>query len=252
MGPAPQDRNRQNVGLRAMTARHQQVAEDLRRLITSGELVAGERLIPESRLARHYRVSVPTLREALELLRAEGLIDKFQGRGNFVRRPPERLVYPASQGAGLHVIVSSADIAATGAVCTGLRVPADAPVTDHVCLSHRGDSPQTIAHVYVPHGVARFTMPHIGVSPWGDDILRRVADETGVSVVSSTDQVTARFPTGAEVQSLRLGPKVPVLAVERISATSDGAIVAYSTLVLPGDRSEVVLTSLTDQREARV
>jgi len=233
-----------------MTVRHQQVAEDLRRLMTSGELAPGERLIPESQLATHYRVSVPTLREALELLRAEGLIEKFQGRGNFVRRPPERLVYPQSLATDLHVIVSSADIDATGAVCTHLQVPGDTPVTEHVCLSHRGESPQVLAHIYVPQAVARFTMPRIGASPWGDDILRRLEDEAGVSVASSTDQVTARFPTGAEVQSLRLGTKVPVLAIGRTSATVDGSIVAYSTLVLPGDRSEVVLTSLTDPREA--
>jgi GntR family transcriptional regulator len=252
MGPAPHGRNSQRGDLHAMTARHRQVAEDLRRLITSGELAAGERLIPEARLATHYRVSVPTLREALELLRAEGLIDKFQGRGNFVRQPPERLVYPRSPSAGLHVIVSSEDIAATGAVCTSLSVQADTPVTQYICLSHRGEIPQTLAHVYVPHAVARFTMPRTGASPWGDDILRRLADAAGLSVASSTDQVTARFPTGAEVQSLRLGAKVPVLAVERTSATTDGVIVAYSTLVLPGDRSEVILTSLTDQKEATV
>jgi GntR family transcriptional regulator len=128
MGPASQGSAAAGGG-RLMTARHQQVADDLRCRITAGTLAAGERPPPETRLAQCYRVSTPTLRDALELLRTEGLIEKFQGRGNFVRRPPQRLSYPAGETNGLHVTVSSAGIVATGELASRLHTQADTPLT---------------------------------------------------------------------------------------------------------------------------
>lgn len=71
-----------------MSARYEQVADDLRRLIVNRSFQVGARLPPETKLSAKYGVSTPTLRDALEVLRAEGLVAKFQGRGNFVSAPP--------------------------------------------------------------------------------------------------------------------------------------------------------------------
>jgi GntR family transcriptional regulator len=222
-----------------MTARHQQVADDLRRLIVSGALAVGERLPPETQLAARYRVSTPTLRDALELLRTEGLIEKFQGRGNFVRRPIERIVYPRGDINGLHVNVSSAVITATVDLASHLDTPLDTLVTEYVCVSHRGDTPQSIANVYVPN--AATSNRAAGDSPWGDDLVLTAG--VTVPVASSTDLVTARFPTAAEAQSLRISTRMPVLAVERTFTTDDGQVVAYALLVLPGDRAEAAFVT---------
>ncbi|WP_405583917.1 GntR family transcriptional regulator [Streptomyces sp. NBC_01190] len=226
-----------------MTARHQQVADDLRRLILSGALPVDSRLPPETQLATRYRVSTPTLREALELLRAEGLVEKFQGRGNYVRRPPRRLIYPGP-GDGLHVIVSAADIKAPPELAARLRARPNSPTTEYVCLSHRDDSPQSLAHLYVPRRAAHADPPPTCSSPWGDDLLTAA----GVTVDSSNDQVTARFPTAAEAQSLRIPTRTPVLAVERTFTTHDGRVAAYALLVLPGDRAEIAFISRNDKK----
>lgn len=55
--------------------------------ISTGAFTEGERLPSENELARHLGVSVDTVREALGLLRGEGLIDTRRGRhgGSFVR-----------------------------------------------------------------------------------------------------------------------------------------------------------------------
>jgi GntR family transcriptional regulator len=221
-----------------MSTRHQQVADDLRRLIGSGVWVPGRRLPPESELATRYRVSTPTLREALQVLRAEGLIEKFQGRGNFVRHPVPRLIYPGG-AAGLHVIVSSFAVTAAGPLATHLRIRPDAQLAQYVYLSHRGDEPQTLAHIYVPEALARrLVVRPAGSSPWGEDLLDQLA-AVGLPTISTSDQVTARYPTAAEAQSLRIAPRSPVLAVERTTTTSDGLVVIFSHLVLPVDRTAI-------------
>ena len=56
------------------------VAELIREAILCGECADGERL-PENDLARRYGVSRIPLREALQLLRGEGLVTTIANRG---------------------------------------------------------------------------------------------------------------------------------------------------------------------------
>ncbi|MDT7678555.1 MAG: GntR family transcriptional regulator, transcriptional repressor for pyruvate dehydrogenase complex, partial [Pseudonocardiales bacterium] len=56
-----------------------QIVEDLRRQIVSGELPDGARLPSERELAAHYDVSAPTIREAIRVLTAIGLLSTRNG-----------------------------------------------------------------------------------------------------------------------------------------------------------------------------
>ncbi|SDM99895.1 GntR family transcriptional regulator [Actinacidiphila guanduensis] len=222
-----------------MTARHQEVAEALRRRILAGEFTVGERLPPERQLSDHYRVSTPTLRDALELLRSEGLVEKFQGRGNFVSRPRERLRFPYGVMPGdLDVTLSAADIKATAELAAHLGRPPDEPLVEYVCLSVRGEQPQGLARIFVPADVAAGTKPSGCAVPWGDDLLNHLARRPDSAMLSSFDQVTARFPSPTEAQSLRISARVPVLAVHRTVSDEEERVVACVHLVLAGDRAE--------------
>lgn len=64
---------------------YQQIASDLRRAIEAGELEAGERLASTRELAVVYGVAPMTVHQAVRVLRDEGLVDSFQGRGVFIR-----------------------------------------------------------------------------------------------------------------------------------------------------------------------
>lgn len=68
------------IGQKVLRPR-QQVEDVLRKAILSGELSAGERLPPETELARQFTVSRPTIREALSGLQTQGLIYKVPGAG---------------------------------------------------------------------------------------------------------------------------------------------------------------------------
>lgn len=64
----------------------QQVADDLRSMIKSGELPPGAKLPNERELAELYGVSRPTTTHAVSQLRREGLLVVVTGKGTFVRR----------------------------------------------------------------------------------------------------------------------------------------------------------------------
>ena len=63
-----------------------QVMRDLKEQIVSGKLGPGDRLPSEARLTSRYRVSRVVVRQALQILEDQGLIERERGRGTFVSR----------------------------------------------------------------------------------------------------------------------------------------------------------------------
>ena len=66
-----------------------QISELLHREIAAGHWLAGERLPTESKLAQDLDVAVGTLRKALTVLEEDGLLERRQGSGTYVKKPPE-------------------------------------------------------------------------------------------------------------------------------------------------------------------
>src|ERR1700730_4952315 len=65
---------------------YEQIATVLRDQITTGQLKPGARLPTQAMINEEYGVSRIVARRALDLLESEGLIDRVQGGGAFVRR----------------------------------------------------------------------------------------------------------------------------------------------------------------------
>lgn len=67
----------------------EQIAEQLRSAMIEGALRPGDRLPPEPDLAQGFGVSRPTVREAMKILRGQGVIETARGAkgGHFVRHP---------------------------------------------------------------------------------------------------------------------------------------------------------------------
>jgi GntR family transcriptional repressor for pyruvate dehydrogenase complex len=97
MGETPMADTSSPGGRRAQRARRrekpEQIADELRRLIIAGELDEGDSLGHEPELIERFGVSRPSLREALRILEAEGLISVVRGvlGGVVVHRPDQRL-----------------------------------------------------------------------------------------------------------------------------------------------------------------
>ena len=67
--------------------RYQQLRDDLVQRIAAGEWAPGEAIQTEAELSMAYKVSTGTLRKAIDLLVADGVLTRSQGKGTFVRRP---------------------------------------------------------------------------------------------------------------------------------------------------------------------
>lgn len=114
---------------------HVQICEAISRSILSGQLLDGAKLLPERAMAEHYTVSVGTLRKALSLLEEQGLLERIQGSGNYVKYNPKvRTIYSlfrleSVHGGGL----PTAEILAIDR----LQKPANAPPFGPAKTAHR-------------------------------------------------------------------------------------------------------------------
>jgi GntR family transcriptional repressor for pyruvate dehydrogenase complex len=69
-----------------------QIADQIRASILAGEFVPGSKLPPERELAELFGVSRPSVREALNMLSASGMITSYQGGGTIVKSLMEQPV----------------------------------------------------------------------------------------------------------------------------------------------------------------
>jgi DNA-binding GntR family transcriptional regulator len=68
---------------------YQQIADDLRAQIASGELAVGSPVPSTAQLSKQHGVSVTVVRAAINQLRAEGLVVGQPGKAVYVRATPE-------------------------------------------------------------------------------------------------------------------------------------------------------------------
>ncbi|MFD0148622.1 GntR family transcriptional regulator [Streptomyces sp. NPDC127132] len=236
-----------------MASRRHVIADDLRAQIATGRIKAGERLPSEAQLAARYTVSTPTLRNALALLQAEGLVEKIHGKGNFVRHPLRRITYigggRAPENPALRVSIRTTKLRARGHLATMLRVPAGTLVTEFLCLSHDGKSPHSLARVYIPRDLAPADVPD---EPPGPEAVATMLPKPRPPLAEIQERVRARLPTPVEATTLRISSTLAVLEVTRLATDTTGRIVEAALLVLPGNRADAVFTthSTTEERTA--
>ncbi|WP_306188843.1 GntR family transcriptional regulator [Streptomyces sp. MK5] len=253
-----------------MAKRYEKVSEDVRRRIESGEYSPGDRLPAETALAAEYKVSLPTMRQALAALQTEGLIEKRHGRGNFVRKQRQRaersnlrhqweknraradLKERSSTGAteldtGLSIkqLAFHAQyerIQAPEELATALGVEPGTAVLKRTyrTRSTNEDEPLNVARSYIPYELAEQNPDLLDESqePWPGGTMNQL-HTVGVEVDRVEEVITARPPTGEEVEELGLMAGVSVMDVRKTLYDISGRIVEVADVVLPGDRYAV-------------
>ncbi|MGW5232091.1 GntR family transcriptional regulator [Streptomyces nodosus] len=232
-----------------MLSRRDAIADDLRDRIATGRIKPGERLPSEAHLASQYKVSTPTLRNALAVLQVEGLVEKIHGKGNFVRRPLRRITYVGGGGTPVAQTAAHADLSVTvyttrtrarGHLATLLKVSTSSRLTEFLCLSHEGERPHSLARIYVPCDLAPAAALRESLSYEG--VMTRLT-RLRPPLAEVRERVSVRLPTPEEASTLRISSALTVLAITRQMADTAGRVVEAALLVLPGDRADAVFTT---------
>ena len=232
---------------------YRQIADRLRDRIGSGELAPGDRVPSEAELMDTYSAARATVRQAVGVLRSEGLVVAEQGRGAFVRsRPPvRRLAYDRfarrhrdrgraaflaeMEGRQPEVEVLAVEsYAAPAEVAERLGLAEDAKVLRRFRRYLDGGQPLEIATSYIPWSIAEGTLM-VQANPGPGGIYARI-EEQGHRLGRFAEEVTARMPTAEEALALRLPAGTPVLHLVRTAYDSNGHAVEVCDTVMAADR----------------
>jgi GntR family transcriptional regulator len=250
---------------------YKQIAERLRGAIATGVLEPGEQVPSEHELCAEYGVARGTARQAIMLLRNEGLIEAIHGLGCFVREPepierlrPDRLSHGWEIGRDpddpppdddLHGAVGGplgappeewmmrfetrqlGKARAPADVSALLGLPAGAAVLLRRWETLYGSSVRAIVSSYVPWAIA--TAAGLTDVQTGPAVYLALAD-SGHRATRIIEEVQARMPTSTEAQRLNLRSGVPVLSVQRVNHTADGQSIEVSVSVMSADRYRLV------------
>jgi GntR family transcriptional regulator len=253
---------------------YEQIADDLRQRIRAGELVPGDRLPAETTLVEEYGKSLPTLRQALGLLQAEGLIEKQHGRGNFVRlartpvlrtnlrhqwekdrarepEPQRKKTGATEHDTGLeisdlvfHAEYSEADADQELAEIFG--VPAGTAMLERTYRTRyrAEDYPFSLVVSYLVRDVVAVNPDLLSAAnePWPGGTQNQLFT-IGIELDRVEERVSARPPTAEESEELGLPPGTSVIVLGKTSYDTDGRVVEHSFVRLPGDRTEMTFTT---------
>lgn len=239
------------AGSRRMPKYHR-IAESIRQQVRAGSLEPGARLPAETAIADEHATSVPTVRHAMAVLRAEGLIESRHGIGTFVRTETRlqrrsRNRYGEARGRqGLLNNTFRHDITGAGAEPVPARIAEVMGVEEGtVVVVRRRDlyddqgQLQEIGASYLPADFALGTfLAEPTVVPKA--LFRCVEEITGRRYARATDHWIARPATPDEADRFSLTLGAYVLQVTHVARDQDGQVLEVSESTWPADRVALI------------
>jgi GntR family transcriptional regulator len=204
-------------------SRYGWLAASLRARITQGEWVPGTALPAEAALAKEHGVALGTLRQALALLVAEGLLERQHGRGTFVRaglggasmlrffrfrHGGELTATPTS------IILSRQVVAAGPETAEGLGLPVGASVLALQRLRSIAGEPCLLEQLWLPLPAFE-ALKASDPATWGDLLYPLYQRLCGVTVNKAEDDLRFGQLTREQAALLRLEPGHPCVQVSR-------------------------------------
>jgi GntR family transcriptional regulator len=216
-------------------SRYAVLAEALRHRIFTGEWMPGVALPAEQALARDNRVALGTMRQALQLLVDEGLIERIHGRGTFVREGLSgasmlRFFRFGSEDAGVPAskIVSTKSAVPSAEVLRRLGRPPGEPVLHLLRLRSLDGTPCLLENIWLP--LPEFAALQDGDDGhWGDLLYPLYAQRCGVRVHRAVDHIAFGRLSAAQARRLELPSGHPCAVVERSAYDMAGRCVEVRT-----------------------
>jgi GntR family transcriptional regulator len=215
--------------------RYQAARDQIVAFIAAERLPRGGRLPTERQLAETLGVSRPTLRQALELLEKDGLIERRQGSGTYVAEPRvavdvrilvslTRSIVASGMSPGARVLTSEV-IPATRELATRFAVPPQTPLQHFERLRFADGRIVAFERSWFPASIApnlnAFDLEHRSIY----DVLEK---EYGVKLLRAEQEFDASVADEKVAMLLGCPPGAPLMVVHRLSFDFNGRPVEYA------------------------
>jgi GntR family transcriptional regulator len=240
--------------LGARAPKYQRIADALRREIKAGSYRPDRRLPSETALLERFRaefptLSLPTLRQAINVLRTEGLIESQQGIGTFVKedrrlqrrsrkrygraRADEQLLTSHLKHqilyAGRNIVPDYiADV-------TDLNRGEEVVIRRRLLRDKDTGQPEELGASYLPISIASNTyLEQFDVVPKA--LFLCMEELSGKNYTYARDRWVVRVATSEESQLLDLPAAASVIHLIHIAQGEDGETLEVSESIWPSDR----------------
>jgi GntR family transcriptional regulator len=215
--------------------RYEEARDQIVAFITAERLTRGERLPTERQLSETLGVSRPTLRQALELLEKDGLIERRQGSGTYVAEPRvavdvrvlvslTRSILASGMTPGARVITSEL-MPATRQLAARFAVPPQTPLQHFERVRYADGRIVAFERSWFPASIApnlnAFDLEHRSIY----DVLER---EYGVKLLRAEQEFDASVADDKVAALLECEPGAPLMVVHRLSFDFNGRPVEYA------------------------
>jgi GntR family transcriptional regulator len=220
-----------------------QLYEILRENILSREWQPGDKVPSEAELIDRHEVSRTTVRQVLDMLASEGLIDRQPGRGTFVAHPTveQALVRIISftedmqqrgETPGTHVLSSGLTPAPQDiAERLGIEVGEELARLERLRLA--GGEPMGVEESYLVHRYCRGVL----LGNYAATSLRQALErQYGVRLVRAKQIIRAIPAPPKLARLLSVPPRSATLYIERVSYSQDDIAVEFLRTHYRGDR----------------
>jgi GntR family transcriptional regulator len=233
------------------TAAHQQIERWFIDMLRSGGLVPGDRLPPESDVARFFGVSRMTLRQALAGLANRGLLERIPGRsgGTFIVEPTIDCDLTGLTGFTEQLrraditarakVVQARTVPATRQVAAALAVQRQAPVHEIVRIRLAEKVPLALEHSWFPAQV----FPDLLSQRLTGSLYRLLTRHYRQRPHTAVEYLEPACVTLEQAQQLGVEPGVAVMRIERTAHTAAGLAVEYATDLFRPDRIRISVRS---------
>jgi GntR family transcriptional regulator len=227
---------------RSAIARYVQLAALFRRRIETGVWPVGAQIPTVDELAAECGVARATIRQALDLLSDDNLIERFRAKGTFVTRRVQDEVWCAIPIDWVGMMRLSSDdtrIEVLSRQSRGVALPISheagiaAAHYDHVRRRHwRGDRAFMIADVYIAEGLRKRVsqkdlLQKTSMRIASDVLGAEIGDARNIITIGSADLMTA--------QLLSIPVNAPVVHVRREVVNPAGELIVVSDGIYRGD-----------------
>lgn len=214
--------------------RFRQIADEVRERIALGEFGDSGALDSEAELGRRYQASRTTVRKALDVLRAAGLVESRVGSGHFVTGGAvhQQLALGTFRHAGSAIagrdvrrrVVTFGWSAPPPAIAATLRVQATADALCARTVRTVDGAPLDAATEWIPGATAARLSRADLAEPGAWHALQR----QGVTIATVTQTITAGLATDSDADLLDVAPGSALLLIRRLALDPDDTPVALA------------------------
>ncbi|MBD1382832.1 GntR family transcriptional regulator [Metabacillus arenae] len=220
-----------------------QIKELIREKIENGNWKSGDKIPNEVDLAKNFKVSRSTMRQAILELVNEGILTRKKGVGTFVSKPKFEgnfitFSYPEELGTK-HTPISIKAIEGTSGKLKVLNLKGHEKVYEIIRLRFFNEEPAAIENSYIPVGL----VPDLLDNNLEGRLVDLITEKYGIIMTKYKNSIEPVLLDSFEAKVLEVKQNQPALKITKLLMTPQGTPVMLSTSIFRGDRCKLLFSS---------